>query len=162
MTLASLLPGVGDAVDVYDFGISVSKGQWAQAGTIAGMAILPGSARALRGAGGEIVEGVARNSDEIAGGFGDIFSRILKKDRVFQVFLIPKQGILLFGQVAIHYLKMVLYLMVWLINTEDMELLINSWQTKGLDSSGTVGYTVFYEGPEQLSVSWNSFSVKSR
>ncbi len=76
VTLASLLPGVGDAVDVYDFGISVSKGQWAQAGTIAGMAILPGSARTLRGAGGEIVEGVARYGDDLAR-FAPVKPRIL-------------------------------------------------------------------------------------
>jgi hypothetical protein len=32
---------------------------------------------------------------------------------------------------------------------------------QGIDPSGTVGFTVFYDGPGQLSVSWNSGSVNS-
>ncbi len=159
VTLASLLPGVGDAVDVYDFGISVSKGQWAQAGTIAGMAILPGSARALRGAGGEIVEGVARNSDEIAGGFGDIFFKNFEEGSGFSGVFDPKTGHFIIRPSGNTLLKDGT-IPDGLVDQYGGHGTINQLlANQGVDSSGTVGYTVFYEGPEQLSVSWNSFSV---
>ena len=70
VTTASFIPGVGDAIDVYDFMAALYRGEFGEAGFVLAAAALPGSVRAARNVGGEIVERIARNLDELPITFG--------------------------------------------------------------------------------------------
>ncbi len=50
--IASLIPLVGDFIDVYDISAALIEGDFNEAGIIAALALAPGSARAIRQAGG--------------------------------------------------------------------------------------------------------------
>ena len=67
-TAVSVVPGLGDVIDVYDLVTSLVNGDYAETGIILGMAVLPGAGRLLRSGGEEIVEFTARNLDEVAEG----------------------------------------------------------------------------------------------
>jgi hypothetical protein len=53
--VVSMAPGAGEIVDVYDVGSAMLRGDFGEAAVTAGLALLPGSTRALREGGGALL-----------------------------------------------------------------------------------------------------------
>ncbi|XOV77670.1 MAG: RHS repeat-associated core domain-containing protein [Aestuariibacter sp.] len=73
-TGVSVLPIVGDGMDVMDIGIALYEQDYQEAGTIAALALVPGSSRILR-EGGDLIQASVKNQSHISGGILTIWEK---------------------------------------------------------------------------------------